>query len=77
MLLTRTVASELSASVIASTFALSSFVTFAKNFVVSKCFGVSSSTMTVGPALTLVVKLFFLTGIEAVSYTHLTLPTKA
>ena len=57
ILLTRTVASELSARVTASMFASSSLPIFSKKRSVSKCLGVSSSTITVGPFLTFVVKL--------------------
>ena len=49
ILLTRTVASELSARVTASMFASSSLPIFSKKRSVSKCLGVSSSTITVGP----------------------------
>ena len=56
MLLTLTVANELSANVTASMPASSNLPTLSKNVSVSKCLGVSSSTMTVGPFLTLEVR---------------------
>ena len=60
MLLTLTVANELSANVTASMPASSNLPTLSKNVSVSKCLGVSSSTMTVGPFLTLLIGITFL-----------------
>ena len=64
MLLMRTVASELSANVTASICAASNFPIFSKNKSVSKCFGVSSSTITVGPCLTLEVSDCFIESVR-------------
>ena len=61
-LLILTVANELSAKVTASILASSSFLIFLKNKSVSRCFGVSSSTIIVGLCLTFDVRFCFCVG---------------
>src|SRR5699024_5149199 len=86
-LLIRTVAKEFYAQVTALLSDSSRFLIFLKNISVSKCFGVSNSTIIVGRALTFVVKfccctllceglLYFLIGITFLLDTGLILATE-